>query len=64
MSETMIEMKLVIANKLNSKSPWLPETQVVEGHTFVKLDWNGWVVISPAMLVVDLWTFDQRTHSL
>ena len=41
MSETMIEMKLVITNKLNSKSPWLPETQVVEGHTFVKLERLG-----------------------
>ena len=41
MSNTIIETKLVITNNLNGKSPWFPETQVVEGHTFVKLERLG-----------------------
>ena len=41
MSDTKIETKLVITNKLNGKSPWFPEARVVEGHTFVKLERLG-----------------------
>lgn len=41
MSETVIETKLVITNKLNGKSPWFPEAKVVEGITFVKLERLG-----------------------